>query len=166
MWHARGLLAVLWALVFAYLRLASGRDLPDAPASTVFAQLRSRVHDTYFSNDELDAFVLGMAAACPDIMSVFEWGRSEAGTRLLAVDISTTAGERCGLIGWATAHGPGCLHTSFGCPPSAHSLNDSEGALNDYCQPCIVTTPSDSLVVRNAVCLWACSAFAVGMRML
>ena len=93
----RSLLAVLWVLVLAIHRLAWARDLPDfETADATFARLRSRVHDTYFSNEELDAFVLGMAAACSDIMSVFEWGRSEGGTRLLGVDISSTAGERCG----------------------------------------------------------------------
>jgi hypothetical protein len=59
-----------------------------------FERLKDNIQTTYFSNEELMSFVLGMATTCPDIMAAFEWGKSESGTQMLAIDISNTAGIR------------------------------------------------------------------------
>lgn len=76
----------------------SGREVPDSASQVhraTFEKLKDNVQDTYFSNDELASFVLGMATACSDIMVAFEWGKSGSGIRLLAIDISDSAGTRC-----------------------------------------------------------------------
>jgi hypothetical protein len=90
------LLSLLLALLF---RRASGRVFPTATVAdtdiAAFRKLRSRVTDTYFSNADLAAFMRGMAKECADIMAVFEFGTSAGGEALLALDISSTAGERC-----------------------------------------------------------------------
>ena len=95
----RILFAYLFVLCANYVRVRA-RSFPpviqpDKVAEATFNRLKAYVSKTYFSNEELDQFVVGMAGACSDIMTAFEFGRSAKGTRMLAVDISSTAGSRC-----------------------------------------------------------------------
>lgn len=82
-------------------------------AVETFQRLRGSVTDTYFSNEELHAFMLGMATECSDIMAAFQFGSSAQGLPLLALDVSTTAGKRCDLCHRSAAE-------TCACMPNAH----------------------------------------------
>jgi ABC-type transporter MlaC component len=65
-------------------------------SEAVFKRLKNQVSETYFTNEELHSFIIGLTAACSDIMTAFVFGHAASGTKLLGIDISSSAGERCG----------------------------------------------------------------------
>lgn len=67
-----------------------------ADSHAVFERLKNQVTQTYFTNEELENFIMGLTGACSDIMAAFVFGRAASGIKLLGIDISSSAGERCG----------------------------------------------------------------------
>ena len=120
-----GLLSLLLVLVLWH---ASARQFPadtsiDEHLAT-FERLKGSVTTSYFSNDELEAFMLGMAQNCADMMSVFEFGRAGSGRRLLALDVSSSAGERCAACAaiWHELAAVGHTHSCAAHWQSSHVL--------------------------------------------
>eukprot|EP00892_Ulva_mutabilis_P002728 jgi/Ulvmu1/12456/UM009_0108.1 len=64
-----------------------------AETAAEFEKLSQNVTDWYFSNDEIELFLNGLADAHPDLVSVFSIGESGSGAPLLAIDVGTSAGE-------------------------------------------------------------------------
>jgi hypothetical protein len=58
-----------------------------------FVALSKTVTDTYFSNEVVAKFMYGLGSEFSDTVSVFKIGDSVNGAPLLAMDISTSAGE-------------------------------------------------------------------------
>ena len=145
---ARQRLPLLTALALLLLTcagspwLAAGRPLPlvasDSDAEITFQRLRANVTGTYFSNDELQDFVLGIASQCSAIMSAFQFGTSAQGTPLLALDISSTAGERC--------------VTTCCCAQCGHSGQDQECACACDRRITCSTAPDLLLGISPMVC--------------
>jgi hypothetical protein len=70
-------------------RIASFGGIPD------FAALAENVTSQYFSNDVLQRYVNGLGEHYPEYVTVFKIGDSVTGIPILAIDISSTAGDLC-----------------------------------------------------------------------
>ena len=67
--------------------------LSTAETAAEYESLAQNLTDWYFSNEEIEVFLHGLADAHSDLVSVFSIGESSSGAPLLAIDVGTSAGE-------------------------------------------------------------------------
>eukprot|EP01025_Chloroclados_australasicus_P026161 TRINITY_DN25976_c0_g1_i1.p2 TRINITY_DN25976_c0_g1~~TRINITY_DN25976_c0_g1_i1.p2 ORF type:complete len:138 (+),score=5.64 TRINITY_DN25976_c0_g1_i1:209-622(+) len=88
--------AALHALVSLQLiAWACARQFPQfSDHHDIFERLRSNVTTQYFTNEEMESFLHGMASECGETMALFSFGTSGAGRNLLALDVCHNPGIR------------------------------------------------------------------------